>query len=111
MNYFFIALRVVVGLVFLAHGWPKLKNLTQTHSWFASIGFKPGWFWGTLVACLETFGSASLILGFFVPQLAALFAVIMFVATLWKIKMGQKFVNGYELDILLLAACLLLANS
>ena len=111
MNYYFIALRVVVGLIFLAHGWPKLKNLTQTQGWFASIGFKPGWFWGTLVALLETLGSASLMLGFFVPQLAALFAVVMLVATLWKLKMGQKFSGGYELDVLLLAACLLLAAS
>ena len=106
-----MALRVAVGVIFLAHGWPKLKNLKQTQGWFDSIGFKPGAFWGTLVALLETFGAAALALGFFVQPLAALFAILMLVAGLWKIKQGQKLSGGYELDLILLAACLLLATS
>ncbi len=107
----FATLRVVVGVIFLAHGWPKLKNLKQTQEWFGSIGFKPGVFWGTFVALLETFGATALILGLFVQPLAALFVVLMLGAGFWKMKQGQKLSGGYELDLVLLAACLLLMTS
>ena len=105
-----LALRVAVGVIFLAHGWPKLKNLKQTQQWFDSIGFKPGVFWGTFIALLETFGAGALILGFFVQPLSLLFAVQMLVATFWKIKKGQGLSGGYELDLSLLAAALVLAT-
>ena len=105
-----LILRLAVGAVFLAHGWPKLKNYRPTLEWFHSVGFKPGWFWGTLVIALETAGSALLILCLFTQALGFLLAGQMAVAALWKIKQGKGLMDGYELDLLLAAACLILAT-
>ena len=104
-----MALRAVFAAIFLAHGWPKLKNLKSTQEWFGSVGFRPGWFWGTLVALQETVGASLIFLGVFTQPLALLLSVQMLVAALWKKKQGQKLVDGYELDLLLAAAGLVLA--
>lgn len=101
-----LLLRVIFGLIFLIHGWPKLKNLKGTQAWFDSVGFKPGVFWGTLVALLEVFGGLLLIVGFLTQIISILLAIQMFVITIWKIKIGQKFVSGYELDLILLGVAI-----
>lgn len=105
-----LALRLAVAAIFLAHGWPKLKNLKGTQEWFGSVGFKPGWLWGTYVALLETVGALMLILGFGTQAAAFLLAGQMAVAALWKKKMGKGLADGYELDLSLAAACLILAT-
>ncbi len=105
-----LALRLAVAVIFLAHGWPKLKNLRTTAENFSAMGFKPGLLWGPYVAILEVFGGALLFLGAGVQILGILFAGEMLVAGIWKIKNGQKLINGYELDLLLFAACLALAT-
>ena len=105
-----LILRVVISGIFLAHGWPKLKDLKTTINNFGMMGFKPGWFWGTFIAFLETVGASLLLLGVEVQLWGLLFAFEMLVAALWKKKKGQGLVNGYELDLLLLAACLVLAT-
>lgn len=103
-----LALRLVVGIIFLVHGWPKLKKLVETWGNFSMMGFKPGWFWGTIVAVLEVVGGALLVLGIWVQVPALLLAIQMLVATFWKIKNGQKFSGGYELDVILVAAALVI---
>lgn len=99
-----LVIRLVVGVIFLAHGWPKIKNLRQNAINFGMMGFKPGAFWGTIVAFAETFGALSILLGLFSSWAALALAVDMIVATLWRIKNGHKLVNGYELDLILMAS-------
>ena len=101
--------RVVYGALFVVHGIPKIKNLKGTNAWFDSIGFKPGVFWGTLVALLEVGGGALLVVGLWVQPIALLFTVMMIVGAIWKISQKQKFVGGWELDLILAAAGLALA--
>lgn len=101
-------LRVALGLIFIVHGWPKIKDLKKTRKDFTSMGFRPGFLWGTLAALLETIGGLVLILGMFVRPVAGLFALEMLVTTVWKIKQGKGFVNGYVFDLLLLATALIL---
>jgi len=103
-------LRLVVGLIFLAHGWPKLKDLKTTQQNFGMMGFKPGWLWGTVVAVLEGAGSILLIVGLSTQAVSLFFAVEMMVAAIWKKKRGMGLVDGYELDLLLAAAGLILAT-
>jgi len=105
-----LLLRIVVGIIFLVHGWPKLKKLTETWGNFSMMGFKPGWFWGTIVAVLEVVGGALLLLGIWVQVPALLLAVQMMVVTLWKIKKGEKLSGGYEFDLLLVAGALVLVT-
>ena len=106
-----LALRLVAAAIFLAHGWPKLKSIKTTQQNFGMMGFRPGWLWGTIVALLEGLGGPLLLIGFLVQPLGVLLAFQMVVATFWKLKQGQKFVNGYELDLLLVAALLVLATA
>ena len=50
-------LRIVLGVVFVAHGYPKLfKNFSGTAGWFDSIGFRPGKFWALVAGGVEFFG-------------------------------------------------------
>ena len=106
-----LLLRIVLGLIFLVHGWPKIKNLKETHANFEMMGFKPGAFWGTIVAMVEFFGGLLLIAGLFTQLAAILIAIQMLVATAWKMKRKQKLAGGYEFDLLLVASALVLATS
>jgi putative oxidoreductase len=106
-----LALRLMVAVIFLAHGWPKAKDLKANANNFGMMGFKPGWLWGTLIALIETVGGALLILGVGTQLLGLLMAGEMAVAALWKKKQGMGLVNGYELDLLMAVAALVLATS
>ena len=103
-----LILRLAVGAIFIAHGAAKLKNLSGTAGWFDSIGFKPGRFWGTLVAFVESLGGLAVLIGFFTQIAAPFLGFVMVVAGSWKIKTKQKLVGGYELDLILLAAAITL---
>jgi len=106
----YLILRVVLGLLFVAHGWPKLKSLKTNASHFEAMGFKPGNFWGTIVAVVETVGGLALILGLYTQVAAVLIAINMSVAAVWKGKRGQGFVGGYEFDLILLTVALVFAT-
>ena len=106
-----LILRVVVGLVLVAYGWPKIKDLKTAHKNFEMMGFKPGSLWGTIVALFEFVGGILLIIGFFSQLIGALIVIEFIVATLFNIKRGAKLVGGYAIDILLLASGFLIATS
>jgi putative oxidoreductase len=101
-------LRLVFGAIMIAHGFPKLKNLKATGSGFEGMGFRPGIFWGTVTALLESFGGIALILGIFTVPLAAFFAVEFLVIIIWKLGKHMPFVGGWEFDLLILAAAVML---
>lgn len=106
-NIAFLVLRLVLGAVLLAHGFPKLKDLTRTAEQFGSMGFRPGRFWGTLVALVEVLCGTLFILGLF-TQIAAAIVAIEFIVILVGVRKFKKFVGGYELDLMLFAGALVL---
>lgn len=101
-----LLLRLALGLIFIAHGWPKVKNIKMTAHHFESMGFRPGNLWGTLVSLVEFFGGLAVFFGLFAPIGALGIAVVMLVALFWKIGKGQGLIGGFELDLILLAAAL-----
>ena len=105
-----LGLRIVFGAIFIAHGFPKIKNLKTNAQNFEMMGFKPGVFWGTIVAFVEFFGGLAIIAGLYTQIAALLLAIDMAVATLWKIKRGQKFISGFELDLILFVVGLAVAT-
>ena len=105
-----LLLRLVYGWVFLAHGWPKLKNLKITAQNFEMMGFKPGSFWGPIVAVAETLGGLAVVLGLGTQYAGLVLAFDMLVAALWKVKNGQKLIGGFELDLSLMTIGLILAT-
>ncbi|MBI5045632.1 MAG: DoxX family protein [Candidatus Niyogibacteria bacterium] len=99
-------LRLVLGLVFVAHGYPKLfKNFSETAGFFGMLGLRPAKFWVLVVGVVEFFGGILLLLGLFTQAAAALIAIDMIVAML-LVSRKKGFVGGYEFDLALLAMAL-----
>jgi putative oxidoreductase len=110
-----VPLRVVMGLAFVVHGYPKIAHLGLTAQNFSQRGFVPGLFWGPLVALVEFVGGACVVLGLLTRYWSAAIAIEMVVTTLRvKVPRGVPFVArggtgaGYELDLIYLAAALTL---
>lgn len=101
-------LRVVIGIVFLAHGVQKLQGIDGTIGFFASLGMSA--FFAYLVAWVETVAGIALIVGLMTTIASYLLAIIMVVA-IFTVKAKIGLVGGYELDLVLLAGLLTLAWS
>ena len=100
-----LILRIALGAIFIAHGWPKMRDLKGTHQSFHAMGFKPGVLFGTIAAFLEFFGGIAIILGIFTIFISALFVLQFLVIIIWKWSKGAPFkgANGWEFDLLILA--------
>ena len=107
-----LALRVPVGIIFLAHGAQKLfgwfggYGLEGTGGFFASLGIEPGFLMALLAGSAEFFGGLALIAGLLVRPAAAALAFTMLVAIFAVHFAGGLFLanNGYEFALALLAA-------
>jgi len=102
-----LPLRVMLGIIFVVHGLPKIKGLAGDVSWLAGLGIKPARFWFVILALTEFIGGIAMIAGAFVQIVAALQCISMLVALYanaiaWK----KPFKGGYELDLLLIAGLL-----
>lgn len=107
-------IRLVLGIAFMVHGYPKLfraESRRQFSGWLASMGFKPGSFWGLVVGVVEFFGGVALVFGFYTQITALLVAIDMIVAMV-KVKWGKAGFTaegGWELDLAYFAMALSLA--
>lgn len=105
-----LLLRLIIGVVFVVHGYPKFsaEQRKQGGLWMKSLGLPSGLI--LFGAIVEFFGGVALLLGLLTQIIAVLFALWM-LSTTWlaKGKMKKKFVGGYEVDIILLVASLALA--
>jgi len=102
-----LALRAVLGIEFVVHGFPKLKNLKGTAEFLASTGFKPGIFWALVLGITEFGGGLALLAGFASRIAAGLLIISMIVATLlkifkWKIPFAKGNDAGWEWDFIIL---------
>jgi putative oxidoreductase len=105
-----LAVRVILALIFVFHGYPKLTHPSEgMRSFFVAHGF-PGYFLG-VSGILECFGALLLFLGLFTRPAALLLAIEMVVA-IWKVHSvhGIMAVNEYEFPLAVCAGCLVLAT-
>ena len=100
-------LRVILGIILIAHGWPKIKNIKGTAEWMGQI-FKPGIFWAAVVSILEFVGGIFLLAGF-LTQIVAILIAIQFAVIILKMKMKKGLADGYEFDLIIFAAAIALA--
>ena len=114
-----LALRIPVGIIFIAHGAQKLfgafggYGLEGTGQWMASIGLNPGYLMALLAGGAEFFGGIALILGLLVRPAATVLAITMLVA-IFAVHIGNGLFmsnDGYEFGLALLAASVSLAIS
>ncbi len=105
--YSLLPLRIVLGIIFIAHGYPKLFKFKGYKEKFKSIGFPP--FVLVLVGIAEFVGGIGAIFGFLTRFTAIVWAIMMIVATYLKaFKWNKGLLDGYELDLALLAGALTL---
>lgn len=114
-----LALRVPVGIIFMAHGAQKLfgwfggYGLEGTGQWMTSIGLGPGVLMAFLAGSAEFFGGLFILLGLLTRPAAASLAITMLVAIFAVHFENGLFMsnNGYEFGLALLAASVSLAFS
>jgi putative oxidoreductase len=100
-------LRVVTGVVFLAHGYKKVfvDGLSAFAGYLSQVGVPQTHFFAPLVAGIELAGGLALIVGLFTRWAALVLAVEMLVAAvLVHLKNGFFLPSGYEYALMLLAA-------
>lgn len=101
-----LLVRVVLGVILIVHGLPKLRDLKGTGSWMAKQGFRPGGFWAVVVGLVETVGGAMIVFGF-LTQVVVVLVAIQFVVILLSVKRTAKFADK-ETDLLVFASAVLL---
>ena len=105
-----LALRLALGIIFFAHGYPKLARLGGgMQEFFVQHGL-PGYF-VYIAGVLEVFGGVALMLGLFTRPTALLFTVEMSVA-IWKVHSSRGYlaIHEYEFPLTLAVACFALAT-
>lgn len=118
-SYATLALRIPLGIIFVAHGAQKLfgwfggYGLQGTGQWMASIGLEPGVLMAALAGGAEFFGGLALILGLLIRPASAVLAVTMLVAIFSVHFSNGLFLsnNGYEFGLALLAGVVYLIFS
>ena len=119
-------LRLIVGVVFIAHGLPKLLPIwgaspAHTAAMFEAVGLQPALLLVLTVGLVELLGGAALFLGAYTRRMALPLAFVMGVA-IWKMHWPSGFFlnwtlepgvgHGFEYTLVLFGAlcCLMLAG-
>ncbi|WP_417529739.1 DoxX family protein [Marinobacter lipolyticus] len=106
-----LALRIPVGIIFVAHGAQKLfgwfggYGLEGTGQWMDSIGLSPGYLMALMAGGAEFLGGLALIIGLLVRPASAVLAFAMVIA-IFSVHIGNGLFmsnNGYEFGLVLLA--------
>jgi putative oxidoreductase len=98
-----LVLRLVLGIIMIAHGYPKVFGGLQHHAHFVSSLGLPGWL-GYVSAIVEFGGGILLVVGLF-TSCAAIAVLIDLVVAIWKVhwKNGLTHQGGYEFPLALAA--------
>lgn len=105
-------LRVVLGVVFIAHGIPKLSGgIEETAGFFEMLNIPAPLVTAWFIALLETLGGLMLLVGFFVTPVSLLLSIHMFVGIIlvhaengfYVVGEGQ---GGIAFNLLLIASLL-----
>lgn len=105
-------LRIVIGVIFIAHGYPKIAGgVAGTGEFLGQLGVPLSGFFAWVVTLLEFFGGIALVIGFLVTPVSLLLSFHMLVGIIlvhapegfYVIGSGQ---GGLEFNLLLIAALL-----
>ena len=106
-----LILRVVLGALFVAHGWQKWQMMDQVVGFFGQMGLPA--FTAYLVTAVELLAGLAMILGIGTCVAGLLLSIVMIVSIyIVKIKWGGTLIPtqaagpSYELNLIFLAAAL-----
>jgi len=107
-----LLMRLMLGVVFIYHGWPKLIAAEKFVGFFGSIGIPAPEIMVPVVGSIEVAGGLLLILGFLTNIASWLLAITMLVATVMAHgAKGFSILNGgYEYALTLAVMCIALAH-
>ncbi len=93
-----LVLRLVVGVVMIAHGYPKVTGFSHFHSMISGLGL-PGWL-AYLSAAAEFLGGILVLLGLF-TRCASLAILIDLSVAIWKVhwRAGLLGDKGYQFPL------------
>ncbi|WP_096203189.1 DoxX family protein [Bacillus sp. FJAT-45350] len=95
-----LLLRLVLGIVFIAHGSAKFQGgIENIAGWFASIGLPGGLAY--IVAIIELVGGIALLLGIGTRIVSVLIGLIM-IGAIITVNFQAGFLDGYAYDLVLL---------
>src|SRR5918992_3083413 len=95
-----LPIRILAGITFLAHGLPKFEDIAGTQGFFGSIGLPPEL--ALPIGLLEVIGGIFLIVGV-LTRVTAAFLIIDMIGAIVLVRIPEGFVDGYELESLLIA--------
>jgi len=114
------AIRLVLGITFMAHGAQKLfgafggPGMAGTVGFFAGMGLKPALFWAWVVALAEFFGGLGILLGLLTGVASAVLIVDMLVAIAFVHGKNGFFAKAggfeYNLSLIVMALSLILSG-
>jgi putative oxidoreductase len=95
-----LPIRILAGITFIAHGLPKFENIAGTQDFFGSTGLPPEL--PLPIGLLEVIGGTFLIVGV-LTRVAAALLIIDMIGAIVLVRLPDGFVDGYELESLLIA--------
>ncbi|MFZ5824710.1 MAG: DoxX family protein [Bacillota bacterium] len=105
-----VPLRLALGAVFVLHGLPKLLQTPTYAELFARFGLPAPAFMALLIGVIEVTGGLLVLTGYCLRMASLLLAAVM-LGAIALVKFSKGFINGWEFDMVLLAAALSLALS
>jgi putative oxidoreductase len=113
-GYGITVLRIIVGIIFMAHGSQKLfgmfggYGLEGTGQYMASLGLTPGYLMALLSGSAEFFGGLGLVVGLLARPAAVVLIVMLVIAILSVHIHNGLFManNGYEFALALLGGAI-----
>jgi putative oxidoreductase len=100
-----LSIRIMAGIVFIAHGMPKFYDVSGGYDFFQSISLPSELFLS--IALLEVIGGLAILLGV-LTRIASLLFIIEMTGAIVFAKLSKGFVGGYEFELLLISICIAL---
>ncbi|MGF9564451.1 DoxX family protein [Neorhizobium sp. JUb45] len=102
-------MRVLCGVIFSVHGFPKIMDPYKAVGLVEGLGFYPGAFWSPLLSFTEFFAGILIAVGF-LTRPAAVAATVILLVTVYAhwVHMGQGY-SGAEKSILWVAMTIFFA--
>lgn len=80
-----LAFRVIVGGMLVIEGWPKILAPMAQVGFVEAMGFHPGWLFSPLLAVMQVFGGAAIVLGLLTRPMALANAVMLAITLYYHI--------------------------